>query len=161
MELPRGWIKLNFRKTYNKITLNGIKVKQKKYKAAGTYPVVDQGQALIGGYYDDIELLVSGEPPYIIFGDHTKVKKYINFKFIAGGDGIKVIQPKRFYCPKLFYYFLYSIKLPDKGYARHFQHLEKSDILLPPLPEQQRIVKKIEELFSELDKSVVSLKTAQ
>jgi type I restriction enzyme, S subunit len=34
-------------------------------------------------------------------------------------------------------------------------------ILLPPLPEQHRIVAKIEELFSELDKGVEALKTAQ
>ena len=32
---------------------------------------------------------------------------------------------------------------------------------LPPLPEQHRIVAKIEELFSELDKGIESLKTAQ
>lgn len=34
-------------------------------------------------------------------------------------------------------------------------------IYLPPLPEQQRIVAKIEELFSSLDKGIESLKTAQ
>ncbi|MBV6467968.1 MAG: hypothetical protein DCC43_01985 [Candidatus Brocadia sp.] len=35
------------------------------------------------------------------------------------------------------------------------------EIPLPPFPEQRRIVSKIEELFSELDKGVESLKTAQ
>jgi type I restriction enzyme S subunit len=34
-------------------------------------------------------------------------------------------------------------------------------IPLPPLPEQHRIVSEIEELFSELDKGIESLKTAQ
>ena len=34
-------------------------------------------------------------------------------------------------------------------------------IPLPPLPEQHRIVAKIEELFSSLDKGIESLKTAQ
>ena len=38
---------------------------------------------------------------------------------------------------------------------------EESSIALPPLPEQQRIVAKIEELFSSLDKGIESLKTAQ
>jgi type I restriction enzyme S subunit len=38
---------------------------------------------------------------------------------------------------------------------------EESAIALPPLPEQHRIVSKIEELFSSLDKGIESLKTAQ
>ena len=39
--------------------------------------------------------------------------------------------------------------------------LKQFTMLLPPLPEQQRIVAKIEELFSSLDKGIESLKTAQ
>lgn len=38
---------------------------------------------------------------------------------------------------------------------------ESTEVLLPPLAEQQRIVTKIEELFSELDKGVENLRTAQ
>ena len=51
--------------------------------------------------------------------------------------------------------------MPDKGYARHFQHLEKEKIPLPPMFEQERIVEKIEELFSDVDQGVESLKTVQ
>ncbi|MEI6704674.1 MAG: restriction endonuclease subunit S, partial [Deltaproteobacteria bacterium] len=40
-------------------------------------------------------------------------------------------------------------------------YLAACEIPLPPLPEQHRIVAKIEELFSELDKGVESLKTAR
>jgi len=39
--------------------------------------------------------------------------------------------------------------------------LKQLEIILPPLPEQHLIVEKIEELFSELDKSIENLKTAQ
>lgn len=39
--------------------------------------------------------------------------------------------------------------------------LKNTDIPLPPHPEQHRIVAKIEELFSSLDKGIESLKTAQ
>jgi type I restriction enzyme S subunit len=52
-------------------------------------------------------------------------------------------------------------KIPDKGYARHYQHLEKTIIPLPPLPEQHQIVARLEELFSDLEDGIVSLKKAQ
>ncbi|OFX20536.1 MAG: hypothetical protein A2033_01070 [Bacteroidetes bacterium GWA2_31_9] len=39
--------------------------------------------------------------------------------------------------------------------------MRELEIPIPPLPEQQQIVSKIEELFSELDKGIENLKTAQ
>ncbi len=160
-DLPKGWKMVEFKKACDVLSANGIKIKQKNYLENGKYPVIDQGQNLIGGYYNDKNFLVEDEPPYIVFGDHTKVKKFINFKFIPGADGIKIFKPKDFFNPKLFYYFLFSIKIPDKGYARHFQFLNKSLIPVPSLPEQEQIVSKIEELFSEIDKGVEQMKLAQ
>ncbi|MCA6422671.1 MAG: restriction endonuclease subunit S [Flavobacterium sp.] len=145
-----------------KLSLNKLKIKQKEYLPSGLYPVIDQGQDLIGGYFNDKSLLVSDEPPYIIFGDHTKVKKYITFKFIPGADGVKVLKAKENILPKFLFYLLFTIKIEDKGYARHFQLLEKESFLIPnDIETQKAIVSKIEELFSELDKGIEDLKTAQ
>ena len=160
-ELPKGWEVIVLGKACDKISLNGIKIKQKDYLQKGIFPVVDQGQEIIGGYFNDEKLLVPSEPPYIIFGDHTKVKKFINFKFVAGADGVKVLKPHSIYDPKFFYYLIHTVKIPDKGYARHFQFLEKKEIPLPPLSEQQEIVAKIEELFSQLENGKQQLLTMQ
>lgn len=140
-----------------------FKVKQKEYLPKGKFPVIDQGQPLIGGYTDDETLLVKTELPVIVFGDHTKVKKFVDVPFVAGADGTKIIKPKKDYFiePKLFYWFLHCVKFPDKGYARHFQYLLKSDIAVPPLATQHAIVTRIETLFAELDKAVEHLRTAQ
>lgn len=159
--LPSNWSWVKLGNVIEKISTTGIKLKQKEYLTEGKYPVVDQGQELIGGYSNDKNLLVDCDSPIIVFGDHTKVKKYIDFKFIAGADGVKIIKPKSIYNPKLFFYFLHCIQFPDKGYARHFQYVEKAFIPLPPLPEQKKIVEKIEELFSGLDSGVASLKKAK
>jgi len=159
--LPLGWERIPFRKACRTISLTGIKVKQKDYKQYGRYPIIDQGQKLIGGYWDNDELLVPEDPPFILFGDHTQTKKIVNFRFVAGGDGLKVIKPNDCFIPKLFYYFIHVIQIPDKGYARHFQYLKKSDVMLPPLAEQYRIVGKIDELFSEIDKGIENLQTAK
>jgi type I restriction enzyme, S subunit len=160
-ELPEGWKEIQLWKACEKISLNGIKIKQKDYLEEGKYPVVDQGHDLVGGYFNDDKLLVPNEPPYIIFGDHTRVKKYVNFKFVAGADGVKVLKPSLDFDPKFFFYSLFTVTIPDKGYARHFQFIEKAFIPFPPKEVQQQIVSKIEELFSELDKSIEELKTAQ
>ena len=160
-QLPEDWNWARLGEVCDKISLSKIKIKQKDYLEEGLYPVIDQGQNLIGGYYNDTKLVIPNEPPYIVFGDHTKSKKYINFKFIAGADGVKVLKAKNVINSKFLYYSLLNVKIEDKGYARHFQLLEKILFPLPPLPTQHLIVAKIEELFSELDKGTENLRLAQ
>ncbi len=149
--LPDGWVWTTISSTIKKVSIGEKKLKQKNYEEVGKLPVIDQGQSFVGGYTNYEELKVECQLPVVVFGDHTKVFKYVDFEFVAGADGIKVIKPQEMYYPKLFYYFAQAIWLPDKGYARHFQFLEKAKIPLPPLSEQHRIVAKIEELFTKLD----------
>jgi type I restriction enzyme S subunit len=156
-ELPKGWIWVSISEVIEKVSLTNKKLKKSQYQKKGNLPVIDQGQEFIGGFTDREELKITCHP-VIVFGDHTKVIKFINFDFVAGADGVKVIKPLEMFYPKLFYYFLQVIQLPDKGYARHCQFLEKSLIPLPSLPEQKRIVEKIEELFTRLEAGVEALK---
>jgi type I restriction enzyme S subunit len=162
MILPKNWVSSEFIDVIEKISvLNENKIKQKDYLTEGKYPVIDQGEAFIGGYSNDNKKVINSKTPAIVFGDHTRCVKYVPFDFCAGADGIKVFGQNGCYEPKLFYYFIQVLtkKIPNKGYARHYQHLEKEYIPLPPLPEQHRIVAKIEALFSELDNGVDLLKT--
>ncbi len=136
------------------------KTKQKDYLKKGQLPIVDQGQSLIGGYTDDANMTVKCGLPVIVFGDHTRAVKYISFPFGAGADGIKVLQPKGNILPRFLYYGTQYVvaKMPNRGYARHYQYVEKEDIPVPPLLEQERIVARIDELFSQLDAGVETLK---
>ena len=139
------------------------KTKQKDYLEQGPVAIVDQGQQLISGYTDDNSMIVPCDLPVIVFGDHTRTVKYISFPFGAGADGIKVLQPKRGIIPKFLYYATQYLvlKLEDRGYARHYQYLEKKELDMHPLFEQERIVARIEERFSQLDASTAELKTAK
>jgi type I restriction enzyme, S subunit len=162
-ELPQGWTDLLFEDAVENISTNGKKTPQKQYQKSGRFPIVDQGQELIGGFTDDANKLVDCESPAIVFGDHTKVVKLINRPFAPGADGVKVLKPHGFFDVRAFKIFLdyLAADLIDRGYARHYQHLAIRRIPLPPLAEQKRIVAKIEELFSELDAGEESLRRAR
>ncbi len=135
------------------------KTKQKEYKKSGKIPIVDQGQNLIGGYTDDDNKVLNCEKPVIIFGDHTCAVKFISFPFGVGADGVKVLKPKADVLPKYLYYGTQYLvlQLQDRGYARHYQHIEKMNLPIFSIPEQEKIVAKIEELFSQIDEGIETL----
>jgi type I restriction enzyme S subunit len=158
-----NWTEIDFLDSITKVSTNGKKVRQKDYLIEGKFPVIDQGQDFIGGYTNDATKAIINQGSVIVFGDHTLVVKLVPFDFVPGADGIKVIKPSIIYHPKLFYLFISILaqKIPHKGYARHFQHLEKTRMPLPPYNEQVHIVETIEELFSDLDNAIENLKKAQ
>ena len=154
---PENWEKTTVGKVIKKVSLSGKKLKKGDYELEGELPVIDQGLSFIGGYTNDEELKVECEPPVIVFGDHTKAIKYVDFDFVGGADGIKVIKSQEMYHPKLFYYFIRAISLPDRGYSRHFQFLEKAQIPVPPLTEQEQIVSELERHLSVADEIEATL----
>lgn len=116
-----------------------IKTLKTEFLEEGKVPIIDQGKALIAGYTDDEKRVCKSELPVIIFGDHTRCFKFIDFPFAMGADGVKVLKPKIKADEKFLYYYLKSLRLTDAGYDRHFKYLKRTEILMPPLPEQKRI----------------------
>jgi type I restriction enzyme S subunit len=159
-ELPESWEWMNFLDSITQISISNNKLKKGEYIESGEFPVIDQGEEFIGGYTNESVLAIQVDQPVIIFGDHTKNVKYVDFPFVPGADGIKVFEPQNQFHPKCLYYFLRHLPLPDKGYSRHYKYLKESFIPLPPISEQARIVEKIDELFSRLDAGVTDLKDA-
>ncbi|HFK5554923.1 TPA: restriction endonuclease subunit S [Elizabethkingia anophelis] len=143
-----NWVTYEFENTLQKTTITH-KLKSKDYFEKGIYPVIDQGNNLISGYIDNHELLYSEELPVIIFGDHTRNIKFIDFEFAVGADGTKILKPHQNFNIKFYYYYLLALKVPDFGYSRHFSILKLLDVPCPPLPEQERIVAKLDTLFAQ------------
>ena len=124
---------------------------QKETQTTGIYPVVSQSKNMIDGYSNEKDKLFS-EVPVIIFGDHTRVIKLIDFEFIVGADGTKILKPiltNEKYIE--FALKALTINMVDRGYSRHFQFIKDLLIPLPPLTEQQQIVAKLEALLAEID----------
>lgn len=123
------------------------KIQRKDFLEEGQHPIVSQEVAFINGHWDDDSALFRVDRPVVIFGDHTKVLKYVDFDFVLGADGVKILPPKEFLSTKFFYYQLQSVDLDSLGYARHYKLLKSLNIVYPRLPEQHRIVALLDEAF--------------
>jgi type I restriction enzyme S subunit len=137
--VKNGWQFLEFDNVFEDVTRHFVKIPTDKYQSHGTYAVVDQSQRSIAGYTDlDLPKQICNLP-LIVFGDHTRVFKFINFKFFIGADGVKVIKLRLDGDEKYFFHFLNTLQIENNGYSRHFKFLKRTKILVPPLPEQKRI----------------------
>jgi type I restriction enzyme, S subunit len=144
-KLPQGWEWVRLPEIYYSISPSGSKLLSSAVQLEGKHPVVDQGQRHIAGYTNDDSLLIKIPGPIIIFGDHTKEIKYIDFDFVAGADGTKILRPVN-QNERYFALQLRSFSLEDRGYSRHFKVLNSCLFALPPHAEQSRIIARVEEL---------------
>lgn len=160
-EIPENWIWLKFNEVFETVSNPSGAIKLKDYNSEGNYPIVDQSALEIGGYTDSEDFLYNGSLPVIVFGDHTKNIKWIDFKFAQGADGTKLLNTKLDSLNKYYYYCLKQINLPNKGYSRHFKFLKETFIPIAPLNEQQRIVDKIEILFVKIDEAQQLIREAK
>ena len=136
-----------FEECIEKVRLT-TKIPRKRFQSEGKFPIVSQEEDFINGRWDNESDIFKVERPVIIFGDHTQVLKYVDFDFVLGADGVKILCPKDFLSPKFFYYFLHANPLKSLGYARHYRQLKTLEVNYPnSLPEQERIVGILDEAF--------------
>jgi len=141
----------SFNEVFEDKTKYGTKVKTDEYHESGAHIIIDQGQSQIAGY-TDLEEGLFQDVPAIIFGDHTRVVKYIEEPFFLGADGVKVLKSK---LPdanyKYLYYALRNAKIPNTGYNRHFKWVKELQFKYPGVDEQTSIVEtldKVEKIVS-------------
>jgi len=148
--MKQGWQIKDFELCLDK-TKTTTKLQSSLYGEQGAFPIVSQEKELISGYWDKEEDVFKHKTPIVVFGDHTKVVKYIDFDFVIGADGVKILSPKPFLNPKYFYYWVCSVQIPSHGYARHYRYLKEHQVPVPNLSEQQRIVALLDAEFAKID----------
>ena len=135
-----------FTNLYRDVTKEGTKIPQEKYCLTGQFPIVDQGQRIIAGWWNDDDGIFK-DVPAIIFGDHTRAIKYMEEPFFIGADGVKILRPTNVRDnPKYLYYALQAAKIPKLGYSRHFKVVKELEIRMYSRDEQDEIVRVLEKI---------------
>lgn len=161
------WEMILFTDIFVDVTSKATKIPKENYLGQGKFQIIDQGKDDIAGYTNEHSGLFA-ETPAIVFGDHTRILKYVDQPLFIGADGVKLLKSKLANVNyRYLYYALYSVKIENTGYNRHFKWLKESEIPLPPLDEQKRIAKNLDlaseiakgykEQLAELDKLVQSV----
>lgn len=133
-----------------------FKIPKKSFLDEGQYPIVSQEKGLVNGYWNKVDDLVRVEKPLVVFGDHTQILKHIDFDFVVGADGVKLLQPRSFLDSKYLYYFLMGNPVKKLGYARHYRLLKELDVRFPSSPEQKSIVAILDEAFAGIDTAIAN-----
>lgn len=134
-------------------------VESTDYNDAYETPVLTAGKSFILGYTDEKEGIYE-QLPVIIFDDFTTASQYVNFKFKVKSSAMKILTPvTELVLPKYIYYRIQIIQFDHSTHKRYWiQQYSKIRVSIPPIPEQECIVARIEELFSQLDAGVETLK---
>ncbi len=160
--IAEDWKELPFADCLQKVKLaRGKQVQTKEYLESGEYPIIDQGQSVIAGFTNDEDKVISDIQPFIIFGDHTRVLKYVDFPIALGADGTKIIKPIDEFDSKFFFFFLKNLDISSQGYNRHFSVLKEKKILQPALPEQKaiaRVLTTVQEAIAGQEELIAKLK---
>ena len=138
--------------------------KSSEYSISGEYPIYDQSyDKHISGYTDDEDKLINPGQSIVLFGDHSRVVKYINSEsFAVGNDGIKLFRTRDDIDDYYAYLLLKCYKVPNTGYNRHFKYIADATFDIPELAEQKYIsslIKTADDETRALQKKIKQLKS--
>lgn len=139
------WQLVPFERACSDATGGQTKVQRRDYLTTGQLPVIDQGQQLVAGYTDAVDAAYRGPLPVVLFGDHTRIFKYVDFPFALGADGLKVLVAKPPFHPKFLWFYFRSLQIPSRGYSRHFKFLSEFAVPVVAPSEGQRIVELLDQ----------------
>ena len=160
--LPKGWTIAKFEDLLDYIQPTNYIVKSTEYKDTYKTPVLTAGKSFIKGYTNETDGVFNSLPT-IIFDDFTTATQFVNFPFKVKSSAMKILQPT---CDlvsiKLAYYLMQIQNIKGETHKR-FWISEYSQLPVPlaPLNEQKRIIDKIEELITDLDKGIEYLETTK
>ncbi len=143
------WEGIPFTKILKVEPMKKFQIKSSEILNDGPYKVVDQGKELLAGFSDK-KSKVFVTDGIIVYGDHTTIVKFVDFNFIVGADGTKVLKQTKGENIKYLYYCLDFNNVKAEGYKRHFSIVKQLYLPVPCREEQQKIAN----FLSAIDKKI-------
>ena len=147
-----GWKVFDFKNIFRKLNAKRQQIQTKEYQQSGKYPVIDQGKQKVVAYSDNSSKVFScPNDGLIVFGDHTREIKFVDYDFIVGADGTQLITVNKEHSIKFFFYQLLLKEVPNTGYNRHFKFLLEMEFIIPDKIEQTRIAQILSDMDAEIE----------
>ena len=128
------------------------KISKSNFQQSGRYPIISQEQDFINGWWNNSDDVFRISTPVIAFGDHTTVLKYIDFDFVLGADGVKILKPNSDLRSDLLFYIAKQIDIPE-SYDRHFNQLKEAEVILPTDKSEQA---RIADILTDIDDDITT-----
>ena len=148
------WVNVNFGEIFTHISTRNKQIDSSLYNTIGKIPIIDQSQTPIVGFTDDINPIKCNEAGMIIFGDHTRIFKYVDYDFCVGADGTQVLSCKNDICTKFMYHLCSILEIPNTGYNRHYKYVKEATYYIPQTKSEQQAIATI---LSDMDKEIADL----
>jgi len=127
IDFPRRstWLLAPLEKIVTTISAKPYQIKQSEIVKEGKIPVVSQSKILVEGFSNNFSKILDYKTDVVIFGDHTRNLKIIDFPFVVGADGVKILSPICLSAKFLKYHLDYTLLfVRNRGYARHYSYLK-------------------------------------
>lgn len=149
-EFAGEWVP--FDRAFAEVSRGVKKFGQNEYLDQGEHPIIDQGKNAIAGYSNE-QLGMFKDVPTIVFGDHTRIFKYVDRPFFIGADGVKILKPLLSENVLFWYYALCAANIENLGYSRHFKLLKEKSFLNSSHEDQASITQILETVDEQISLS--------
>lgn len=142
-----------------RIITPSVKIKRNDYLSYGEVPIVSQEAEYISGYCNSFDPNIPCAN-YVCFGDHSEHVKFIDFAFVQGADGLKIMRTnENVILSRYFFYALSNFYQCHNNYERHFKYLTDTVIPVPPLPVQNAIIQVLDNYTGHIEELTERLST--
>ncbi|WP_455067154.1 restriction endonuclease subunit S [Prevotella melaninogenica] len=150
-KLPKGWAICRLEDIVEYEQPTAYIVKSTAYSDDYSTPVLTAGKSFIIGYTDETEGIYNNLP-CIIFDDFTTDSRLVDFPFKVKSSAMKILQVNKGVDIKYVSQFMSITRLVGDTHKRYWiSEYSKLEIPIPPQKEQLRIIRKIQQLFKNLE----------
>jgi len=152
-QLPKGWAACKLEDIIEYEQPQAYIVSSADYNDSYSTPVLTAGKSFVIGYTQE-SFGTCDKLPVIIFDDFTTDSKYVDFPFKVKSSAMKILHARSMNVNLMYIsYYMKITRLTGDTHKRYWiSEYSKLEIMLPPKEEQNKIVERVVNIFSVLDR---------